>query len=164
MAQALSLSPVSASASAELLQDVCRGLQQPGQKTLPCKYLYDEAGSLLFEAICALPEYGLTGADERLLHAHAREMLAPFPPDVLVAELGSGSARKTRWILQQLCVPEGARRLRSSRSATPLYWPIEISPRALERSQRELAALSGLEVEPIAADYLDGLAAVARRR
>lgn len=142
----------------ELLQAVRDGLLRPGQKRLPCKYLYDEVGSLLFEAICALPEYGLTAADERLLRAHARDMIGPFPPGVMVAELGSGSARKTRWILRALSSGRKDRR-------QPLrYWPIEISPFALERSQRELAAVAGLEVEPLAAEYVQGLRTLARRR
>ena len=40
--------------------EVRSGLTRPGQKELPSKYLYDEVGSELFEAICLLPEYGLT--------------------------------------------------------------------------------------------------------
>lgn len=137
----------------ELLQAARDGLLREGQKSLPCKYLYDEVGSLLFEAICALPEYGLTAADERLLRAHASDMIAPFRPGVMVAELGSGSARKTRWILRALARRQPTR-----------YWPIEISSYALERSQRELAAIAGLEVEPLAAEYLQGLRTIARRR
>lgn len=154
MAETLTLSPLpEESADNELLQAARDGLLRKGQKSLPCKYLYDEVGSLLFEAIGALPEYGLTAADARLLRAHASDMIAPFRPGVMVAELGSGSARKTRWILQAL-----------ARRRTTRYWPIEISPYALERSQRELAAIPGLEIEPLAAEYVQGLRMLARRR
>jgi len=59
---ALSLRHVS-----EFAADVRAGLTQPGQRELPSKYLYDEVGSALFEAISVLPEYGLTRADARLL-------------------------------------------------------------------------------------------------
>lgn len=138
----------------ELLRDVRAGLLRAGQKTLPCKYLYDEAGSLLFEAICALPEYGLTAADERLLRAHAGEIIAPLGPGAMVAELGSGSARKTRWLLQALCHRQDATR----------YWPIEISHLALERSRHELVGLPGLQWEPLAGEYLDGLRTIVGRR
>jgi L-histidine Nalpha-methyltransferase len=51
----------------EFARDVKAGLTRAGQKTLPCRYLYDEVGSALFEAITCLPEYGLTRADARLL-------------------------------------------------------------------------------------------------
>lgn len=133
--------------------EVSAGLSQSGQKTLPCKYLYDAVGSILFEAICALPEYGLTAADARLLHAHAEAMIAPFPSGLLVAELGSGSAQKTRWLLQAL-----------ARRQDTHYLPIEISELALERCQAELAGIRGLDIRPLQLEYLEGLAALARQR
>ena len=43
------------------------GWDRTGQKELPSKYLYDDVGSALFEAITRLPEYGLTRAEERIL-------------------------------------------------------------------------------------------------
>ena len=57
-------------AVSEMAGDVRVGLSQRGQKELPSKYLYDEVGSGLFEVICALPEYGLARADERLLRRY----------------------------------------------------------------------------------------------
>src|SRR5437773_1512633 len=54
----------------ELAADVRAGLTKPGLKELHSKYLYDELGTALFEAITHLPEYGLTRADTRLLVAH----------------------------------------------------------------------------------------------
>ena len=136
-----------------LAQDVRAGLLRPGQKTLPCKYLYDEVGSLLFEAISALPEYGLTAAGQRLIRGHAEEIVSAFGQQLLIAELGSGTAHKTRWILKAQC-----------RRAPTAYFPIEISPAALARSQRELAGLAGLEITPLAHEYLDGLQALERQR
>src|SRR5882762_3851063 len=82
--------------------DVRAGLLRPGQKELPSKYLYDEVGSALFEVISVLPEYGLTRADERLLGRHAVDIVSRLKSHVLVAELGCGSGRKTRWILEAL--------------------------------------------------------------
>jgi len=55
----------------EFAADVRESLTKPGQRELPSKYLYDEVGSTLFEAICLLPEYGLTRADTRLLQENA---------------------------------------------------------------------------------------------
>ena len=83
----------------EFAADVREGLTKPGQRELPSKYLYDEVGSALFEAICVLPEYGLTRADSRLLQKHAGEIVSKLKSPVQVAELGSGSGKKTRWIL-----------------------------------------------------------------
>ena len=51
--------------------DVQAGLNRPGQKELPSKYLYDTVGSRLFDVITALPEYGVTRAEERILREHA---------------------------------------------------------------------------------------------
>ena len=86
----------------DLAGDVRAGLCRPGQKELPSKYLYDEIGSALFEVISVLPEYGLTRADERLLRRHAADIVSRLKPQVLVAELGSGSGKKTRWLLEAL--------------------------------------------------------------
>src|SRR6202165_860381 len=84
----------------EFAAEVRAGLTKSGQRELPSKYLYDEVGSALFETICVLPEYGLTRADARLLQNHAREIVGRLPSPIQVAELGSGSGKKTRWILE----------------------------------------------------------------
>src|SRR2546429_667526 len=68
---ALSLQHVS-----EFAADVRESLTKPGQRELPSKYLYDEVGSALFEAICVLPEYGLTRADTRLLKEYSAEIVS----------------------------------------------------------------------------------------
>ena len=67
----------------QFARDVRAGLTQPEQKTLPCRYLYDDIGSALFEAITFLPEYGLTRADARIIEAHADDLLdcLPSQPD-----------------------------------------------------------------------------------
>ncbi|HSS06355.1 MAG TPA: L-histidine N(alpha)-methyltransferase, partial [Rhodanobacteraceae bacterium] len=83
------------------LADVLAGLCHDGQKSLPPKYFYDELGSLLFDAITRLPEYGVWRAERRLLEAHA-ETIATASAAGLVVELGSGSAEKTRCILEAL--------------------------------------------------------------
>src|SRR5262245_26219913 len=90
-----------ARATREFAADVRRDLGKPPQRELHSKYLYDAVGTALFEVITLLPEYGLTRADERLLQANAAEITASLPAPI-VAELGSGSGRKTRWILEAL--------------------------------------------------------------
>ena len=134
--------------------EVRSGLTQPGQKELPSKYLYDEVGSALFEVITALPEYGLCRADERLLRRHAEEIVRPLlPVPVVVAELGSGSGKKTRCILQAL-----ARRQRTR------YYPIEISPTALAQCAKELGQMDWVSIVGFERPYLDGLLSVAASR
>jgi L-histidine N-alpha-methyltransferase len=133
--------------------EVRAGLLHPGQKELPSKYLYDEIGSALFEVISVLPEYGLTRADERLLRRHAVDIVARLKSQVLVAELGSGSGRKTRWILEAL-----ARRQRTT------YCPIEISPTALARCESELGQIECVSIVGFERPYLDGLLAAASGR
>src|SRR3954449_2838665 len=86
----------------EFARDVRAGLIRTTQKTLPCRYLYDDVGSALFEAITYLPEYGLTRADARILQAHAAELVELLPSNIIVAELGSGTGAKTRPILERL--------------------------------------------------------------
>jgi dimethylhistidine N-methyltransferase len=63
-------------------------------RQIPSKYLYDELGSALFEAICRLPWYRITRAESSLLVRHAREMLQSMPRPVALAELGCGSGEK----------------------------------------------------------------------
>jgi dimethylhistidine N-methyltransferase len=133
--------------------DVRAGLLRPGQKELPSKYLYDDVGSALFEVISVLPEYGLTRADERILRRHARDIVSRIKTQILVAELGSGSGKKTRWILEAL-----ARRQRTT------YCPIEISPAALARCERELGQIEYVSIVGFERPYLDGLLAAASRR
>jgi L-histidine N-alpha-methyltransferase len=137
----------------DLAGEVRAGLCKPGQKELPSKYLYDEIGSALFEVVSVLPEYGLTRADERLLQRHSSEIVSRLQPQVLVAELGSGSGKKTRWLLEAL-----ARRQRIT------YCPIEISPTALARCENELGRIEFVSIVGFERPYLDGLLAAAARR
>jgi L-histidine Nalpha-methyltransferase len=128
-------------------------LTKPGQRELPSKYLYDEVGSSLFETICVLPEYGLTRADARLLHEHAAEIVDLLPLPVQVAELGSGSGKKTRWILEAL-----------SRLQKTYYYPIEISSSALAACEKELGQIDLVSVVGYEQTYLEGLRSVTKRR
>jgi len=139
--------------SPDLAGDVRAGLLRPGQKELPSKYLYDEIGSALFEVVSVLPEYGLTRADERLLRRHAADIVSRLKPQVLVAELGSGSGKKTRWLLEAL----------AQRQWTT-YCPIEISPTALARCESELGQIECISIVGFERPYLDGLLAAAARR
>ncbi|HVB33500.1 MAG TPA: L-histidine N(alpha)-methyltransferase [Patescibacteria group bacterium] len=133
--------------------DVRKGLHRKEQKELPSKYLYDAIGSALFEAISLLPEYGVTRADERLLRVHAAEIVERIPSPLQVAELGSGTGKKTRWLLQALC-----------RRQPTSYFPIEISRAALAMCRRQLSDIDSIHILGFEREYLDGLEQVARER
>lgn len=78
--------------------DIIRGLSQT-PKTLPCRYFYDDRGSQLFEQITDLPEYYPTRTEQAILETHALDIARLTGPCELV-ELGSGSSRKTRLLLE----------------------------------------------------------------
>ena len=95
-------------------------------KTLEPRFFYDALGSALFEAITYLPEYYVTRAESEILGMHAAEIANAFGSPARVVELGSGSARKTRFLLDQL-------------AQRPLeYMPIDIDAGMLERSGHDL--------------------------
>lgn len=143
---------LAANAVREFAADVRAGLLKSGEKELHSRYLYDELGSALFEAITLLPEYGLTRADTRLLQKYAGEIAAALDSPLAIAELGSGTGQKTRYLLEALRHREKVH-----------YYPIDVSSAALERCARELESIA--QVFPLAGSYLVGLAAaVARRR
>ena len=118
------------------------------RKTLPCRFLYDARGSRLFDAICETPEYYLTRAEHEILGARAGAIAARFAAPITLAELGSGSARKTRLLIEAFL----------ARHASLRYLPIDISRGALEASARDLVArYPGLEICAIASEYHAGL-------
>ena len=117
-------------------------------KTLPCRFLYDEIGSELFEEICELPEYYLTRAEHQLLSDHADELVAKLPTPITLAELGSGSSSKTRLLIEALL----------RRQPKLRYVPVDISRSMLEESAEALLAEYGsLEIHAIAGEYQHGL-------
>lgn len=146
--------------------DVRSGLTKSGQKELLSHYLYDELGSALFDAITLLPEYGLFRADQRILSRYADDIVRPLlrakvsaavspdiPENIVVAELGSGNGKKTRWILEAL-----------ARHQHTTYYPIEISPAALAQCVSELSQLNRVNVTGVEQNYLEGLSRVTAQR
>ncbi len=131
-------------------RDVHAGLTA-NPKAMPPKYFYDELGSRLFEAICFLPEYYLTRAESEILRQHADEIVAAIASPARVVELGSGSAEKTRYLLEAML----------RRQPQLHYLPIDISDASLERSSLELLHLySNLRITAYAADYFTALQAL----
>lgn len=139
---------------ADLAQEVERGLASH-PKRLPCRFFYDEAGSDLFEEICARPEYYLTRAEDEILRVHGAEIVGAMDEGFALVELGSGSARKTRHLIDASF----------ARSPALLYVPIDISRTMLEASARSLVnAYPGLSVRALAAEYEDGLRVLSEDR
>src|SRR5262245_13045493 len=110
---------------ADFAEDVRRGLSSPSKHLFP-RYLYDELGSQLFEAICLLPEYYLTRAEKEILTHHADEIASSIGMPHTLIEMGSGSASKTRLVIEALLRHRGEL----------LFIPVDISASALERSSR----------------------------
>lgn len=117
-------------------------------KTLLAKYFYDDLGSALFEAICKLPEYYLTRAESQILQRHADDIIAGVGTPVEIIELGSGSATKTRYLI------DAAFRVQQKLA----YRPIDISQSSIDASAAALQrAYPNIVVDAYAAEYLNGL-------
>src|SRR5277367_5661571 len=83
------------------LSETVAGLSQP-QKTLPCKFLYDEEGSRLFNEICGLEEYYPTRTEDQILRDNINEIAGLIGSECRLVEFGSGTSNKTRHLLTHL--------------------------------------------------------------
>ncbi len=129
-----------AAPSLALARDVLTGLSQP-QKALPCVWLYDHRGSLLFEEITRLPEYYPTRTETRLLQHLAGDVACKVGSGASLVELGSGSSTKTRLLLRALSEPAA-------------YVPVDISEDFLHDAVAALKCdFPGLPVRPVVADF-----------
>lgn len=116
------------------------GLSLP-KKAIPCRFLYDTAGSALFDRICELPEYYPTRTEMRVLRTEASAIAAAIGPGAQLIELGSGSSAKIGLLLDALERPDS-------------YVPIDISrEHLLSAAQAIKARYPALRVEAICADY-----------
>lgn len=120
--------------------EVIAGLTQP-QKELPCKYLYDEHGSRLFDQICELEEYYPTQTEVSVMKTHVQAMAELMGQNCLLIEYGSGSSIKSRILLKALTQPAG-------------YIPVDISCAHLQQTVTALKQdFPDLEILPVCADY-----------
>lgn len=131
-------------APADLAQEAIAGLRSR-PKTLPCKLFYDKRGSAIFETICTLPEYYPTRTEIGIMRRNLPAIAAAVGPRVQLVELGSGSSRKTRILLDALEAPVA-------------YAPIDISREHLWESAEAIhAAYPALQVQAVCADYTEPL-------
>jgi L-histidine Nalpha-methyltransferase len=153
---AISLPKLPAFASTPIAVEVFTGLTAE-PKTLSPWLFYDEAGSRLFEDITELPEYYVTRTEREILAEHADEIVsaAAGGRDLSMIELGAGTATKTGLLLS------AAVRLQGSVT----YYPIDVSQSALDEARTRLEAeLPEVTVEPIVADYTEGMRQNSRAR
>jgi len=124
--------------------DVINGLSQV-QKTIPCRWLYDERGSELFEDITVLPEYYLTRTETSILSQYAPEIASHVGPHATVVEYGAGASIKTRILIDAL-------------EKLNTYIPVDISAEFLQSSVASLKEdYPDLQIEPVVADFLSSV-------
>lgn len=145
-AERLRIHRLTAAVADDFAADVRRGLTAERKFLLP-KYFYDPLGSRLFDAICLVSDYYLTRAEADIFARHAAEIVAQARAGargLTLFELGSGSAAKTRRIIDALLATQAQLR----------YVPVDISTAALEESASALLGdYEGLSVTAYAADY-----------
>ena len=142
---------------AEALQDFANDVRrdlalQP--KQIQSKYLYDALGSCLFEAICRLPWYRITRAEGRLLSRWSARVVETLSDPLTLVELGCGNGEKIAMV---------AEALRSRRRGVSVHL-IDISPTALELSERTLNRFEHVSVVGHRATYEEGLRRAAAER
>ena len=127
-------------ARSDFAADVRRGLNASPKVLLPV-YFYDALGSALFDAICELPEYYVTRAETDVLTTYASEIVGAFGSPVRLIELGSGSARKTRILLDAIVGDVD-------------YVPVDVDPTMLEKTGHSLVNdYPKLRVTAICSDF-----------
>lgn len=133
------------SAGRARLERVLAGLRDSPKRIEPI-WFYDARGSVLFERICATPEYYLTRTELGIMRAHAPQMAAALGPYVALIEPGSGASLKTRLLLEALESPRS-------------YVPLDISREHLLTTARRLREdCPSLVVQPVCADFTQTVA------
>jgi L-histidine Nalpha-methyltransferase len=141
-----------APATASLAEDVRKGLQTTPRQ-LPSHALYDSLGSTLFDAICHLPWYPITRAEQRLLDTHHADILEHAGSPRLIVELGPGNGDK----LARLLRPSRESADAARRAGARAVHLVDISPIALAAAAHRLGDLGEPDVVSHAARYEDGL-------
>ena len=138
--------PASTKKQKTFAQEISRSLDQK-QKSISPKFFYDLKGSELFEKICKLPEYYLTRTETQILKNIRNDFKDYLPRNIRLVELGSGSAVKTRLLLDIL----------SDIQNKIEYFPIDISDILEESSQQLLDDYNNLSITGVIDTYEGGL-------
>ncbi|TMO01320.1 MULTISPECIES: L-histidine N(alpha)-methyltransferase [unclassified Pseudoalteromonas] len=124
----------------EFLNDVISGLTQQ-QKTLPCKYFYDDKGAALFEKITTLQEYYVTRTELSILEQHSQAIADLLPENLSIIEPGCGSGKKVAYLLAHM-------------ANVKTFVPFEISEEMLSYSLAHLSPLfPELIISPLLGDF-----------
>lgn len=137
----------------DFASDVIAGLTA-NPKTLSPRYFYDDLGSVLFDAICRLSEYYVARAEDEILRGCSDEIVATLSGQIRLVELGSGTAAKTRHLIDA-----------TLRSQPELHYvPIDIDGTTLRTTTDALSAeYHAMTITAIAASFEDGLKALEKR-
>jgi dimethylhistidine N-methyltransferase len=122
---------------------------QLAPRQLPSRYFYDALGSALFDAICELPWYPITRAEQLLLDSRAADILEYVDPLTSIVELGPGSGEKLATLLSPRFVGLAPRMT---------VHLVDVSRTALERASHTLASLNLVDIVAHQATYESGLA------
>jgi L-histidine Nalpha-methyltransferase len=122
--------------------DVRAGLTKPFKELSP-RYFYDERGCQLFEAITELPEYYPTRAERAILELHGPEIVAGAGDPATLIELGSGSASKTRVLLDAM----------REAGCLEAYAPVDIAEEVTRETATRIADEYGIDVHGLVCDY-----------
>jgi dimethylhistidine N-methyltransferase len=151
----LDLAPLDLGDREEFARAVLAGLSQR-PRAIPARFLYDQRGSALFDAICELPEYYLTRTETAILGTRAGEIAALAGPACALIEFGSGSSTKSRLLLEAMDLA--------------VYAPVDISRAHLDVTASRLRLdYPHLDVQPVCADFMNiealppGVASARRR-
>ncbi|MBB1304497.1 L-histidine N(alpha)-methyltransferase [Pseudoalteromonas sp. SR43-5] len=124
----------------EFLNDVISGLTQQ-QKTLPCKYFYDDKGAALFEQITSLQEYYVTRTELSILEQYSQSIAQMLPENLSIIEPGCGSGKKVAYLLAHM-------------ANVKTFVPFEISEEMLSYSLAHLLPLfPDLAISPLLGDF-----------
>ncbi len=145
MTQTASSSAIAVAASSDFAAALLAGLSAPA-KSIPCRFLYDAAGSALFERITELPEYYPTRTEAKILAERAVEIAEGAAPGNVLIEFGSGSSLKTELLLAEM-------------HQIYAYVPIDISEAALREAQARIGKrFPNLRVMALCGDFSRPLA------
>jgi L-histidine Nalpha-methyltransferase len=123
--------------------DVRAGLTRPFKELSP-RYFYDEHGSELFERITELQEYYPTRCEREILDTKASEICAAANRPASLIELGSGSARKTRVLLDAM----------QCAGCLQTYCPVDISEEITRDTAERIAKeYEGINVQGLVCDF-----------
>jgi L-histidine Nalpha-methyltransferase len=122
--------------------DVRAGLTRPFKELSP-RYFYDERGSQLFEQITELPEYYPTRCEREILESDAGQICAAANQPASLIELGSGSARKTRVLLDAM----------RDASCLQTYCPVDISEQITRDTAEQVASEYDVDVHGLVCDF-----------